>query len=200
MSPMTRRRESGCGRLAGQRWRRRWVLAPRPSRAHLLPVLIRSSARAGLERAGTRHSGCRIRGRRPDGPAAWPCVPEDAQDESAAGGRRHQGAGPVGADDHHGADVGRLAGPAAARNRCARSGVRFYETGYWRFTASADVRAQVAAAGVALEGLAALARTAASRWASRSRDVHRRRVVGCARDGCASMRSGPAAASTRATP
>ena len=40
----------------------------------------------------------------------------------------------------------------------ARSGVRFFKTGYWRFTASADVRAQVAAAGAALEGLAALAR------------------------------------------
>ena len=40
----------------------------------------------------------------------------------------------------------------------ARSGVRFFKTGYWRFTASPDVRAQVAAAGAALEGLAALAR------------------------------------------
>ena len=40
----------------------------------------------------------------------------------------------------------------------ARSGVRYFKTGYWRFTASADVRAQVAAAGEALAGLAALAR------------------------------------------
>jgi len=39
----------------------------------------------------------------------------------------------------------------------ARSGVRFFKTGYWRYTASPDVRAQVAAAGAALEGLAALA-------------------------------------------
>ena len=40
----------------------------------------------------------------------------------------------------------------------ARSGVRFFKTGYWRYTASPDVRAQVAAAGDALAGLAALAR------------------------------------------
>ena len=40
----------------------------------------------------------------------------------------------------------------------ARSGVGFFKTGYWRYTASPDVRAQVAAAGAALEGLAALAR------------------------------------------
>ncbi len=40
----------------------------------------------------------------------------------------------------------------------ARSGVRFFKTGYWRYTASHDVRAQVAEAGSALEGLAALAR------------------------------------------
>lgn len=40
----------------------------------------------------------------------------------------------------------------------ARGGVRYFKTGYWRFTASPDVRAQVAAAGTALEGLAALAR------------------------------------------
>ncbi len=40
----------------------------------------------------------------------------------------------------------------------ARSGVRFFKTGYWRYTDSPDVRAQVAAAGTALEGLAALAR------------------------------------------
>ncbi len=40
----------------------------------------------------------------------------------------------------------------------ARSGVSFFKTGYWRYTTSPDVRAQVAAAGVALEGLAALAR------------------------------------------
>jgi sugar phosphate isomerase/epimerase len=40
----------------------------------------------------------------------------------------------------------------------AASGVRFFKTGYWRFTSSPDVRAQVAAAGQALAGLAALAR------------------------------------------
>jgi sugar phosphate isomerase/epimerase len=40
----------------------------------------------------------------------------------------------------------------------ARNGVRYFKTGYWRYTASADVRAQVAAAGEALVGLAALAR------------------------------------------
>ena len=40
----------------------------------------------------------------------------------------------------------------------ARSGVRYFKTGYWRYTASPDVRAQVAAAGTALSGLAALAR------------------------------------------
>jgi len=39
-----------------------------------------------------------------------------------------------------------------------RSGVRYFKTGYWRYSASSDVRAQVAAAGKALEGLAALAR------------------------------------------
>ena len=40
----------------------------------------------------------------------------------------------------------------------ARSGVRYFKTGYWRYTASSDVRSQVAAVGRALEGLAALAR------------------------------------------
>ena len=40
----------------------------------------------------------------------------------------------------------------------ARSGVKFFKTGYWRYTASRDVRAQVGAAGEALAGLAALAR------------------------------------------
>lgn len=40
----------------------------------------------------------------------------------------------------------------------ARSGVRYFKTGYWRYTASPDVRAQVAATGEALAGLAALAR------------------------------------------
>lgn len=39
----------------------------------------------------------------------------------------------------------------------ARSGVRYFKTGYWRYTSSPDVRAQVAAAGEALAGLAALA-------------------------------------------
>ena len=39
----------------------------------------------------------------------------------------------------------------------ARNGVRFFKTGYWRYTDSPDVRAQVAATGAALEGLAALA-------------------------------------------
>lgn len=40
----------------------------------------------------------------------------------------------------------------------ARSGVRYFKTGYWRYTSSSDVRAQVAAAGEALAGLASLAR------------------------------------------
>lgn len=40
----------------------------------------------------------------------------------------------------------------------ARGGVRYFKTGYWRYTSSSDVRAQVAATGEALAGLAALAR------------------------------------------
>lgn len=40
----------------------------------------------------------------------------------------------------------------------ARSGVRYFKPGYWLYSASNDVRAQVAAAGEAIEGLAALAR------------------------------------------
>jgi L-ribulose-5-phosphate 3-epimerase len=40
----------------------------------------------------------------------------------------------------------------------ARSGVGFFKAGYWRYSESPDVRAQVNAAGVAFEGLAALAR------------------------------------------
>jgi L-ribulose-5-phosphate 3-epimerase len=40
----------------------------------------------------------------------------------------------------------------------ARSGVRFFKTGYWRYSGSPDVRAQVQAAGEDLAGLAALAR------------------------------------------
>jgi sugar phosphate isomerase/epimerase len=40
----------------------------------------------------------------------------------------------------------------------ARSGVKFFKTGYWRYSSSPDVRTQVAEAGKALEGLAALAR------------------------------------------
>ena len=40
----------------------------------------------------------------------------------------------------------------------AKSGVRYFKTGYWRYSASPDVRAQVSEAGKALEGLAALAR------------------------------------------
>jgi sugar phosphate isomerase/epimerase len=40
----------------------------------------------------------------------------------------------------------------------ARSGVRYFKAGYWRYSNAADVRAQVAAAGEALAGLAALAR------------------------------------------
>lgn len=39
----------------------------------------------------------------------------------------------------------------------ARSGVRYFKTGYWRYTSS-DVRAQIAATGGALAGLAALGR------------------------------------------
>jgi L-ribulose-5-phosphate 3-epimerase len=40
----------------------------------------------------------------------------------------------------------------------AGNGVRFFKTGYWRYTASPDVRGQIAAVGEALSGLAALAR------------------------------------------
>ena len=40
----------------------------------------------------------------------------------------------------------------------AKSGVRYFKTGYWRYSTSPDVRAQVTAAGEALVGLAALAR------------------------------------------
>jgi L-ribulose-5-phosphate 3-epimerase len=40
----------------------------------------------------------------------------------------------------------------------AKGGVRYFKTGYWRYSASPDVRAQVAAAGDALQGLAGLAR------------------------------------------
>ena len=40
----------------------------------------------------------------------------------------------------------------------ARGGVRYFKTGYWHYSASRDVRAQVTAVGEALAGLAALAR------------------------------------------
>ena len=40
----------------------------------------------------------------------------------------------------------------------AKSGVRYFKTGYWRYNATSDVRGQVAGAGAALDGLAALAR------------------------------------------
>jgi len=52
------------------------------------------------------------------------------------------------------------AGPLAKPllEAAARSGVRYFKTGYWRYTSSPDVRAQVAAAGEALAGLATLAR------------------------------------------
>ena len=40
----------------------------------------------------------------------------------------------------------------------AKSGVRYFKTGYWHYTASPDVRAQIAAVGSALEGLTALGR------------------------------------------
>ena len=52
------------------------------------------------------------------------------------------------------------AASAAARTllrTAVKSGVRYFKTGYWRYTASADVRSQVAAAGEKLAGLAALA-------------------------------------------
>jgi len=39
----------------------------------------------------------------------------------------------------------------------AKSGVKYFKTGYWRYSASSDVRAQVAATGKALAELAALA-------------------------------------------
>ena len=40
----------------------------------------------------------------------------------------------------------------------AKSGVRFFKTGYWYYTTSPDVRGQIAAVGDALAGLTALAR------------------------------------------
>lgn len=40
----------------------------------------------------------------------------------------------------------------------AKNGIRYFKTGYWRYTASNDVRAQVNATGKDLEGLTALAR------------------------------------------
>jgi sugar phosphate isomerase/epimerase len=40
----------------------------------------------------------------------------------------------------------------------AKHGVRFFKTGYWRYSSSPDVRAQVAATGAAMQGLAILAR------------------------------------------
>ena len=40
----------------------------------------------------------------------------------------------------------------------ARHGVRYFKTGYWRYSPSSDVRAQIASAGAALTDLAALAR------------------------------------------
>jgi L-ribulose-5-phosphate 3-epimerase len=57
-------------------------------------------------------------------------------------------------------DLTSTSGPIAKPllQAAARSGVRYFKTGYWRYTASPDVRGQVAAAGDALAGLAALAR------------------------------------------
>lgn len=49
-------------------------------------------------------------------------------------------------------------GAKALLQAAARNGVRYFKTGYWRYTSSPDVRAQVAATGEALAGLAALAR------------------------------------------
>jgi sugar phosphate isomerase/epimerase len=40
----------------------------------------------------------------------------------------------------------------------ARAGVRYFKTGYWRYSSSPDVRAQIAATAKNLQGLAALAR------------------------------------------
>ena len=40
----------------------------------------------------------------------------------------------------------------------AKGGVRYFKTGYWRYSTSPDVRAQVTATGEALQGLATLAR------------------------------------------
>ena len=40
----------------------------------------------------------------------------------------------------------------------AKNGVRYFKTGYWHYSSSSDVRAQVAATGDALQGLASLAR------------------------------------------
>jgi L-ribulose-5-phosphate 3-epimerase len=40
----------------------------------------------------------------------------------------------------------------------AKSGVRYFKTGYWQYTSSPDVRAQVAAVGEALAGLTTLGR------------------------------------------
>jgi sugar phosphate isomerase/epimerase len=57
-------------------------------------------------------------------------------------------------------DLTSAANPAARPllQAAARKGVRFFKTGYWRFSSSPDVRAQLTAAGEALSGLAALAR------------------------------------------
>jgi sugar phosphate isomerase/epimerase len=49
-------------------------------------------------------------------------------------------------------------GAKALLQAAARGGVRYFKAGYWRYTTSPDVRAQLAAAGQALGGLAALAR------------------------------------------
>ncbi len=67
--------------------------------------------------------------------------------------------GVQGADDHDRPDLGERAGRAtAAAGGGAERRASSSRPGYWRYSASPDVRAQVAETGKALEGLAALAR------------------------------------------
>ena len=61
----------------------------------------------------------------------------------------------------------------------ARSGVTFFKAGYWRYSSSPDVRAQLTETGKALEGLAALASECGIETGiPQSPGLHRRRAVG----------------------
>ena len=99
---------------------------------------------------------------------------------SPARDRGPHGAGRQGPDDH---DRPHLGERARSRGRCCRpprsSGVRYFKTGYWRYSSSPDVRAQVAEAGKALEGLAALARECGIEMGFHNHaGLHRRRALG----------------------